>query len=476
MDGPSVGTNRLRSLLADWEASSAPAYRALADRLRLLTIDGRVTVGARLPAERELSAGLGVSRTTVAAAYAAMRAEGYLESRRGSGSVTRIPGRVSAAPQEVEGLIDMTRASMPAPPGLMGATSRALANLPQHLGDSGYEPVGLPGLRAAIAERYAVRGLPTSADQILVTTGAQSAIALVARTLLRRGDRAIAESPSYPHAFDALRLAGARVLPVAVTTDGGWDEDAFAGTARRSAPVLAYLLPDHHNPTGRTMPADQRERFVALADEFGVTLVVDETTAELSIEGPPGTPVAAFSSRAESVVTIGSLAKSVWGGLRIGWIRADPALVRRFVAERSVVDLGTAIIEQLTALEILQDMPAVLEHRSVRLRAGRDTMAALLADRLPEWDVPQVDGGLSFWVHLGRPVSSQLAMAARSHGVAIAAGPRFGLDGAFERYLRVPFTADALTLERAADGLAAAWHSLDVAPTRAAEPLLSELV
>ena len=471
-----LGASRLVDLLSDWDVSPAPSYRALADRLRLLTIDGRVPAGTRLPAERELAGRLGISRTTVAAAYSALRAEGYLESRRGSGSVLRIPGRASSAPQEVEGLIDLTKASMPAAPGLMLAARRALDVLPRHLGDSGYELQGLPALRQAIADRYGERDLPTSPDQILVTTGAQSAIALVARTLVTRGDRVIAESPSYPHAFEALRLAGARVLPVSVTTSAGWDEEAFTSLIRRSAPVLAYLLPDLHNPTGRSMPSDQRARVLALAEDLGTILVVDETTAELGIERIASPPMASLASRGDTVVTIGSLAKSVWGGLRIGWIRADPTLVRRLLAERSVVDLGTPIIEQLTAAEILPDMPAVLADRSARLREGRDALTALLADRLPDWEVPRVDGGLALWVGLGRAVSSQLAIAARSHGVAIAAGPRFGLDGAFERFLRVPFTSDRTTLEVAVSGLTAAWHSLGVTPVRTGEPLLTPLV
>ncbi|THG29559.1 PLP-dependent aminotransferase family protein [Naasia lichenicola] len=476
MSVPGIGTGQLIELLSDWDGASAPSYRALSDRLRLLAIDGRMPAGTRLPAERELSARLGISRTTVAAAYAAMRADGYLESRRGSGSVTRIPGRASAAMQEIEGLIDLSRASMPASPGLMAATSRALEALPRHLGDSGYEPIGLPVLREAIAARYRERGLPTTADQILVTTGAQSAIALVARALLSRGDRAVAESPSYPHAFEALRLAGARVLPVGVTTDDGWDEAGFIGTVQRSSPVLAYLLPDLHNPTGRTMPADQRARIVALAEDYGTTLLIDETMAELRIDGEVGMPLATLAGRPDSVITIGSLSKSVWGGLRIGWIRADPALVRRILSERAVVDLGTPVIEQLIAAEMLGDMPAVLAERSRRLRSSRDALAGLIAERLPDWHVPRVEGGLSFWVGLGKPVSSQLSMAARRHGVAIPAGPRFGLDGAFERFIRVPFTADTDTLERAVDGLVAAWHSLDAAPGRAPEPLLTELV
>jgi DNA-binding transcriptional MocR family regulator len=317
-------------------------------------------------------------------------------------------------------------------------------------------------LRAAIAARFTARGLPTDAEQLMVTVGAQHAIALLARTFLGRGSHAIVESPSYPHAFEALRQTGARLATVNVTTDDGWDVAALESEIRRPHPSLAYLMPDFHNPTGRTMDAELRERVVRLAEAAGSVVVADETTAELAIdEASPGSeralpPLAAFGP----AVTVGSLAKTVWGGLRIGWIRAERDTIQRLVRARPAGDLGTPILDQLVAAHILNDFDTVLAQRCAQLRIGRDRLVASLRERFPEWRVPDVAGGLTVWVGLGAPVSSRLTLAARRNGLLIAAGPRFGVDGAFERFLRIPFSYSAEETDRAVDALAAAWESL----------------
>ena len=115
----------------------------------------------------------------------------------------------------------------------------------------------------------------------MITVGAQHAIGLLARTLLSRGDRALVESPTYPHASEALRHNGARLVPVAVTTDEGWDEMSLEQAFQRTSPTLGYLMPDWHNPTGRTMSPELRERTAAMAAAQGTTLIADETMGEL---------------------------------------------------------------------------------------------------------------------------------------------------------------------------------------------------
>jgi DNA-binding transcriptional MocR family regulator len=161
-----------------------------------------------------------------------------------------------------------------------------------------------------------------------------------------------------------------------------------------------------------------------------------------------------------STVSIGSVGKTVWGGIRVGWIRADRPLIRKLVAARSANDLGTPILEQLLVARLLEDMPAILEQRREQLRAGRDHLEARLAERFPDWEVPHVDGGITTWVNLGAPVSSQLALAARNQGLLVPAGPRFGIDGAFERFLRIPFSHAAGEMDRAVDALERAWMTL----------------
>jgi DNA-binding transcriptional MocR family regulator len=150
----------------------------------------------------------------------------------------------------------------------------------------------------------------------------------------------------------------------------------------------------------------------------------------------------------------------VWGGVRVGWIRADRTVIQRLIRARASGDLGTPILEQVLVLNLLRDFDSILDGRRAYLRAGRDRLERLLNSRLPDWHVPHVRGGLTAWVNLGHPVSSQLAIAARNEGLIIAAGPRFGIDGAFERFLRIPFSYSADETERAVDALARAWATV----------------
>ncbi|WP_028279813.1 PLP-dependent aminotransferase family protein [Arthrobacter sp. H5] len=456
-----LNSRKLESLLRDWR-TAAPAYSALADRIRLLILDGRVPIGTRLPAERELAHQLGVSRTTVSATFARLRDSGYLSSVRGSGSVAQLPSRDAEASDSMSAdLLDFGKAAMPAAPELADAALRAAQDLPAYLGGPGYDPVGLPQLRQAIAERYNARGLPTSPGEVMVTVGAQHAIALVARVVMDRSDSALVESPSYPHAYEAIRAAGRRLVPVSVTTGDGWDDDAIQQAFARTNPALAYVMPDFQNPTGQVMATDQRRRVLAAAARHGTVVVADETMAELAIDQvDQPLPLAAYGD----AVLIGSLGKTVWGGLRIGWIRAEPTLIHRLVRARFAGDLGTPILEQLIAVDLLGQYPAILARRSAQLSHGRQHLEGLLSHTFPDWDVPRVGGGLALWVGLGRPVSSQLTLAARSEGLLLAAGPQFGLDGAFERFLRLPFSYADEQTERAVRILHRAWGALSQAP------------
>ena len=453
----SLSARVLASLLDGWRDAGV-AYAALADRIRLLILDGRIAPSTRLPAERELAAQLGVSRTTVTAAYAELRDAGYLSSVRGSGSLAQLPIRSPLLPDPVRGdMLDFSKAALPAIPQVLSAAQLAAQQLPQYIGESGFDPVGLPVLREALAARYTARGLPTTADQIMVTVGAQHAIALIARTIMARGDRALVENPSYPHAIEALKVAGARLVPVSVTSDEGWDDVGLEQGIQRTSPSLGYLMPDNHNPTGRTMPTEQRVRVIELAARQGTTLIADETMGELGLDGlPEPVPFAVHGP----AILIGSVGKTVWGGLRIGWIRADRTIIQRLARARMSGDLGTPLVEQLIVTNLLTDFDAILEARRATLRTGRDRLVRMLGESLPEWQVPHAAGGLTVWANLGAPVSSQLALAARNEGLVIAAGPRFGVDGAFERFIRIPFSYPAEETARAVAALAAAWANV----------------
>ncbi len=157
--------------------------------------------------------------------------------------------------------------------------------------------------------------------------------------------------------------------------------------------------------------------------------------------------MAAFSPE---VITVGSMSKIAWGGLRIGWIRADRALITRLLAVRPSFELGTALLEQCIAVELLQDMAALTAHVADRLRAGRAAVAAGLA-AIDGVDMPVTNGGLSTWVDLGAPVSTALSLAARDRQLLLPPGPRFSTGGVLERRVRIPIT---LPPERTAEAMA----------------------
>ena len=496
-----VGAGGLARLLAGWRDGAGrgeAGHTALAARISSLLIDGRLAVGTRVPSERELAAALGVGRGTVAAAYERLRESGHLHRRRGSGTWTALPATVPAAapsapvtpfapmggwvpgrrPDGPE-VIDLAHAAPWAPMEAMAeAGARALAELPAHLAGTGYDVLGLPALREGIARRLSDQGLHTSADEVMVTAGAQHAHALVARALVRPGDRVMLEQPTYPGAIDLVRHVSARPVPVAMGEEAGagaqrgwtrgggrpgWDVEAMTGAMRASTPALAYLVADHQNPTGAVMSAETRAAVVAAAGRHGVPLVVDDCLREMWLDAPGPPPLGAYAAAAGGgtpVITTGSLSKTVWGGLRIGWLRAPRTLLRRIAAARSSDDIATPVLEQLVAVGLLDRLDEIVATSRALFAHRRDHLRAALASALPEWHAPSPPGGFSLWVDLGAPRSSALVEAAARHGVHLAAGPRFGTGGAFEQYLRLPYTLSPDALDDAVARLAEAWDAL----------------
>ncbi|MGQ0573785.1 MAG: MocR-like transcription factor YczR [Pseudonocardia sp.] len=472
-----IGARSFARLLGDWRPPDGRRLAAaLADRVRLLVLDGRLPLHTRVPAERELADTLDVSRTTVAAAYESLREAGVLRSRRGAGSWTQAPDDAPTpafspfSPHGDTALVDLAYAALPAPPQLRAATAAAVHDLDAHLGGHGYDLLGLPVLREAVAERFRARGLPTTADQVLVTSGGMQAITLGLAALAGPGHRVLVEHPTYPNALDAVRTRGARPVPVPLGHDivgpDAWDLDLFTAAVRDTAPRLAYVVPDHHNPTGARLDDAGRARLVDLARRTGTPLLVDETVAEVALDGEAASPVAAHGAVDSSLVlTVGSASKVFWGGLRVGWIRSSAATVRRLAALRACIDLGSPVLDQLVTARLLADVDIIGRSRRAELAAARDHLLGRLGERFPHWRAVRPSGGLSLWIDLGAPVSSRLAGLARRHDVLLAAGPRFGVDGAFERRLRLPYTLRRDRVEPALTRLDAAWQALDLGVT-----------
>ena len=464
--------------LGNWRTSSlsGPAYLGLADAIRLLIVDGRLPVGARYPSERALADALRVSRTTVTAAYAQLREDGYLNARRGARSTTALPPTApttSPAPLTRTGTLSLADAAPSAPAAAtIEAFTRAAQRLAPHLHDIGIELTGVAELRQAIAERYCARGLPTDPDEIMVTTGALHAINLVLATYARPGDRVLIEQPTYHGAISLIAASGARPVPVSMAEDG-WELDAVQAAMRQLAPNLAYLIVDNHNPTGLSLPAAGRERLARIISETRTRTIIDETICDIWLDEPLPPPLASYlESRRDLVITVGSMSKSFWGGLRVGWIRAERSTLAAIAAVRPTIDLGTAIVEQLASADLLRQADTVLPARRDMLRARRQLVSSLLQEQLPDWTASPCHGGMSMWMRLPAPMSSALSAAASRMGLVIPAGPRFGVDGTLERFIRVPFTQPEERLHESVAVLAQAWRSVTGSGTPDAHALV----
>lgn len=449
--------------LGNWRTANrtGPAYQGLADAIRLLIVDGRVPVGAKLPSERALAEVLRVSRTTVTAAYAQLGEDHYLHARRGARSVTALPVLPAVQTSAGPATVSLAAAALAAPSAtVLNAITEATSQIGPYLQTPGHELVGVDALRIAIAERYCRRGLPTEPDEILVASGAQHALSLVLAAYTQPGDRVLVEQPTYHGALSAIATMGARAVPVAMT-DSGWELDAVQAAIRQLAPNLAYLIPDNHNPTGFTMGVADRKRLAHIISDTRTRTVIDETIVDMWVDEPSPPPVAAeLTGRRDLVITIGSMSKSFWGGLRIGWIRAERGTIATLAALRPALDLGTAVLEQLIAARLLDGTDEVLAERREILRTRRAFLLDLLERRLPDWRPGNGIGGMSLWIQLPAPMSTALSASALRLGLDLPAGPRFGVDGTLERFIRVPYALPEDQLTEAVELLVRAWHSI----------------
>jgi DNA-binding transcriptional MocR family regulator len=165
------------------------------------------------------------------------------------------------------------------------------------------------------------------------------------------------------------------------------------------------------------------------------------------------------------------MSKPYWGGMRIGWVRASAPLVQRLAAARVGVDMASPVLDQLVAVRLLALADTIVPARRRQLVIQRDALTAALREALPEWRCRVPGGGVTLWAELDGPVSSALARAAEGIGVRLAPGPRFGMDGTLERFLRLPFTLPPAELVEAVQRLAAVRYDLDrQSPSRWRDP------
>jgi len=322
----------------------------------------------------------------------------------------------------------------------------------------GYLPFGLLALRRGVANYLTERGLPTTEDQVLITNGTQQAIGLTASLFVERGEPVAVEDPTYLGAIDTYNAAGARLLPVSVGSEGvdvARLRDAVGRGAR-----MAYLIPTFQNPTGTVMPEAARRAVARLAEETQVPIVEDHALADLSVNAEAPPPIAAYA-RSAPVLTVGSLSKLFWGGLRVGWMRGPTALVERLARFKAVADLGSPVLSQAVGARVLGQIDAVKRARRREIARKLDGLTALLREHLPEWSWRRPDGGLLLWARLPRGDANELALVALRHGVAIVPGSVNSPERRFADHVRLPYVEEPEAMKHGVRLLAEAWREYD---------------
>ena len=440
---------------------------------------GRLRPGTRLPGSRTLARSLGVHRNTVLAAYGELASEGWIETSRTRGTfvsgalpetpVRAAPGalpapgsppqrpgfdlpagpvhrdhRLSLPPANVltmgGGVSDMRLVPVAK---LARAYRRALKNNAASVLSYGYVQ-GDPCLRAALASMLtSARGLVIRPDDILVTQGSQMALDLIGRTLIRPGDVIAVESLGYAPAWEAFRQYGARLVPVPVDR-GGMDIAALARIADESPLRAVYITPHHQYPTTTILTAGRRMALLALAQRLRMAVIEDDYDHEFHYEGRPTLPLAS-ADPAGVVIYVGTLAKILAPGLRLGYVVAPRQVLERLTAQRFHVDRqGEHSLEQAVAELIDTGELQRHAHRSRRIyRARRDLLVDLLRRELGDalsFAVPP--GGMAIWARVAKGIDAD-AWAARALAcrLLVYTARRFAFDGRPRPFIRLGFAA-----------------------------------
>jgi 2-aminoadipate transaminase len=320
---------------------------------------------------------------------------------------------------------------------------------------------GDPDLRRELTAIEARRGVVCDAEELLVTTGSQQALGLVAHALLTPGAPVLVEEPSYLAALQVLRLHGAE--PVGVDCDeGGIDPEALDRAAAATGAEVVYLVPTFQNPTGRTLSAERREAVAEVVRRRDLWLVEDDPYGQLRFRGEPQAPLASLPGMRERTIAISSLSKIVAPGLRIGWALAPAEMRARLVVVKQAADLHTSTVDQAAAAHWLGEVD--LDAHLARLRAAyaerHDALLAGLPTALPPGATHNdPDGGMFCWVRLPDGTDSgALLQRALDRDVAYVPGAAFFAGPPDPATLRLSYSAE--TPARIAAGLerlAEAW-------------------
>ncbi|HEY65870.1 MAG TPA: PLP-dependent aminotransferase family protein [Caldilineae bacterium] len=456
--------------------SRVPLYQQIRHQIREMILSGRLPPGTRLPAERALAAALGVNRTTVVNAYRELQADGLVEAHVGRGTTVCAPGPSSEADEDLdlplswsnlltsrvrrlhnpliqevarlaarEGIIRLAT-GVPTPETspvvdlqqlMRTVVSRDEA---QVLRDSPTE--GLESLREALASRLAIKGCHVSASRVLILSGSQQGLDLVARLLLEPGDVVIVEAPTYLGALRVFRAAGARLIGVPVD-EAGMRVDLLEPLLARYRPRLIYTIPTFQNPTGVTLSPERRQRLLSLARRFQVPILEDDSYGDLYYDETPPAPLLA-SDRHEGVLYLGSFSALLGPGLRLGWLLAPTSIMGALTTLKQMADLHPGTLVQVMALEVLRtgrldDHLEWARHAYARRRDAMEQALRRHAASELTWEAPQ--GGFYYWCRLPDGIHARdLLREAADEGVVFVPGEVFFPDGGGESFLRLNFS------------------------------------
>lgn len=448
--------------------AALPLYRQLADSIRLLIKSGDLQPGDRLPATRELAGRIGLNRTTVSAAYAALEEERLLEGQVGRGSF------VAARPAEElrepfrEGALDWNvlfrSVNTPQPSSIAGIEISFASSRPpeEHFPVGDFRrlaseilrsedlaeilqlgsPYGYAPLRHYLLTQAQREGVARSGDAVLITNGCQQALDLLSRLLTESGNGSvIIEDPVYHGLVRVLRRSGSYIVPVPVDDDGLNIEGLEKVLAGQAARVL-ISTPSFQNPTGATLPLERRKAIVHLAQRYGVVLVENDIYSPLRYEGT-ALPTLKELDGTGNTILLRSYSKIAFPGLRVGWVVAPRPVVARLAEAKQWADLHSDHLSQAILLRFAES-GELDRHLERTCREGRARLRAVLeacACYLPEgskWTRPQ--GGMSLWVDLPAPLEAETVLSrTRERGVDFLPGSYFSSRPAHRRSLRLGF-------------------------------------
>ncbi len=439
----------VKAWIGDPVHSGQPLHVRVQRAIRQLILDGVLDVGKPLPASRALARSLEVSRDTVEAAYGQLHAEGFIERRVGSGSFVsertqRLPGRGKAgrtpsrqvpprlsqrgdAMFENGGVRDFL---MPRPfaPGVPETRSFALQTWErlqrQVLKEHGHRallhspPQGMESLRRAIADYINLeRGARATAERVLILTSSQQALTLCATVLLDAGERIFIEDPAYHGARKAFEAAGLQCVPVPLD-EHGMQVERLASDEESTRAV--FLTPSHQFPTGATLALERRLAIIEWAQRRQGWIIEDDYDSEFHYAGKPTACVQGLDPY-ERTIYIGTFTKSLFPGLRIGYMVLPSALVAPMTVARTLLDGHSAPIPQLTLARFIEGGHFGAHIRTMRAvyAQRRDVLARLVREHLGEFVETQVPGGgMQMPCTLIRDIDEdELVAAARQAGI-----------------------------------------------------------